>query len=621
MQANTASERKSARIWLKSRAHPAKKWVQLTILVSFLSGLLLIGQLYLLAHICYAAYIEKLSNIELISYFVAIIAIVFMRAGLSWLKEVVSFRAAAKVKEQLRQDVIAHINQLGPVKSGELSSGDLISAAMEQVEGLNNFLMYFLPQMTLAGLMPLAILIFVFPQSIVCGIILLVCAPLIPLFMMLVGWGAESENQKHFQTLARMSSAFLDTLHGLATLRLFNRAQSHAQKIFEYSDDYRVKTMKVLRIAFLSSAVLEVFSAASIALVAIYLGMGFINSANVDTVWWSFENMTLQGGLFILLLAPEFFLPLRELSTHYHAKTEAMGAALELQKIFALSKHEDVQGENDEQGKKSEKCEKGEKRLIRDLPMIDSIQFNHLSFCYANKSKNALNNICFEVKHKQKIAIVGASGAGKTTILNLLMQFMHAKDEDITINHDLPLNRIDEKLWLSRISWLGQNAGLFKGSIRYNLQLADANAQDDALWHALKLAHLDQEVSAFPDKLATEIGEQSIGLSGGQAQRLALARAYLKPCELLLLDEPTASLDKENERLIMHSLLNNWQNKTVIMLTHRLQFLSEMDHIIVMDEGRIVQQGRLEELLQDQSSYFYALYRHQVLEGEVACAH
>ncbi|GGF98279.1 MULTISPECIES: thiol reductant ABC exporter subunit CydD [Cysteiniphilum] len=619
MQANTASERKSARIWLKSRAHPAKKWVQLTILVSFLSGLLLIGQLYLLAYICYAAYIEKLSNIELISYFVAIIAIVFMRAGLSWLKEVVSFKAAAKVKEQLRDDVIAHINQLGPVKSGELSSGDLISAAMEQVEGLNNFLMYFLPQMTLAGLMPLAILIFIFPQSIVCGIILLVCAPLIPLFMMLVGWGAESENQKHFQTLARMSSVFLDTLHGLATLRLFNRAESHAQKIFEYSDDYRVKTMKVLRIAFLSSAVLEVFSAASIALVAIYLGMGFINSANVDTVWWSFENMTLQGGLFILLLAPEFFLPLRELSTHYHAKTEAMGAALELQKIFALSKHDDAKGE------KGEKDEKGEKinqvSLIQDLPMIDSIQFNHLSFCYANKSKNALTNICFEVKHKQKIAIVGASGAGKTTILNLLMQFMHAKDEAITINHNLPLNCIDERLWLSRISWLGQSAGLFKGSIRYNLQLADADAQDDALWHALKLAQLDQEVNTFPDKLATEIGEQSIGLSGGQAQRLALARAYLKPCELLLLDEPTASLDKESENLIMQSLLNNWQNKTVIMLTHRLQFLSEMDHIIVMAEGEIVQQGCLEELLQDQSSYFYALYRHQVLEGEVACAH
>ncbi|WP_119328559.1 thiol reductant ABC exporter subunit CydD [Cysteiniphilum halobium] len=616
MQANTATERKSARTWLKSRAHPAKKWVQLTILVSFLSGLLLIGQLYLLAHICYGAYIEKLSNFELISYFITIIAIIFIRSGLSWLKEVVSFKAAAKVKEQLRHDVIAHINQLGPVKSGELSSGDLISAAIEQVEGLNNFLMYFLPQMTLAGLMPLAILIFVFPQSIVCGIILLVCAPLIPLFMMLIGWGAESENQKHFQTLARMSSAFLDTLHGLATLRLFNRAKSHAQKIFEYSDDYRIKTMKVLRIAFLSSAVLEVFSAASIALVAIYLGMGFINTANVDTVWWSFENMTLQGGLFILLLAPEFFLPLRELSTHYHAKTEAMGAALELQKIFALPKHDDSKGDNSAQGKKIHKAS-----LVQDLPIINSIQFNNLSFCYANKSKNALTNICFEIKYKQKIAIVGASGAGKTTILNLLMQFMHAKDEEITINHAFSLNAIDEKLWLSRISWLGQSAGLFKGSICYNLQLANATASDDELWHVLKLAQLDQEVNAFPDKLMTEIGEQSIGLSGGQAQRLALARAYLKPCELLLLDEPTASLDKENESLIMQSLLNNWQDKTVIMLTHRLQFLSEMDHIIVMNEGHIVQQGHLEELLQDQSSYFYALYRHQILEGEVACVH
>lgn len=618
MQPNTATERKAARLWLKSRANPAKKWVQLTILVSSLSGLLLIGQLYLLAHICYAAYIEKLSRGELISYFIAIIVIIFMRAGFSWLKEIFSFKAAAKVKEQLRKEIITHINQLGPIKAGELNNGDLISAAMEQVEGLNNFLMYFLPQMTLAGLMPLAILIFVFPQSIVCGIILLVCAPLIPLFMMLIGWGAESENQRHFQTLARMSSAFLDTLHGLATLRLFNRAQTHAQKIFEYSDDYRIKTMKVLRIAFLSSAVLEVFSAASIALVAIYLGMGFINSANVHTVWWSFENMTLQGGLFILLLAPEFFLPLRELSTHYHAKTEAMGAALELQKIFALSKHNgEAKDDGSEQGEKS-----GHESLVaKDLPALDSIQFNDLSFCYANKHKNVLTSICCDIKRGQKIAIVGASGAGKTTILNLLMKFMHAKDQAITINHDLSLNAIDEKAWLNKISWLGQSAGLFKGSIRYNLQLANTNASDEELWHALKLAQLDQEINAFPNKLATEIGEQSIGLSGGQAQRLALARAYLKPCELLLLDEPTASLDKESEHLIMRSLLNNWQNKTVIMLTHRLQFLSEMDHIIVMDDGRIVQQGSFDELLQDQSSYFHALYRHQVLEGEPICAH
>ncbi len=608
MSSNTATERKAARLWLKARTYPAKRWIQLTILVSFISGLLLIAQLYLLAHICYAAYIEKLSPYQLMSYFIGIIMIVFLRSGLAWFREVVSFKAAARVKAQLREDVITHINALGPIKASEVNSGQLISSAMEQVEGLNNFLMYFLPQITLAGLMPLAILVFIFPQSIICGVILLICAPLIPLFMMLVGWGAEGENQKHFQALARMNGAFLDSLHGLTTLRLFDRASTHATTIFAYSDDYRIKTMRVLRIAFLSSAVLEVFSAASIALVAIYLGMGFINSANTHSVWWALDNMTLQGGLFILLLAPEFFLPLRELSTHYHAKTEAMGAALELKKIFSLSPFQ--------------QAEKLTVQAPYRIGEIHSIAFKHLNYCYSGRTKRALEDISFTIKKGQKIAIVGASGAGKTTLLNLLMKFIYAENNEIMVNGDVPLNALTEKSWLNEISWLGQHPGLFKGSIRYNLQLANSDATDEMLWEALKSARLDQEIAGFPENLSTEIGEQYIGLSGGQAQRLALARAYLKPSELLLLDEPTASLDQENERLIMQSLMQNWQDKTVVMLTHRLQFLVQIDHVIVMDEGKIIQQGTLDSLMKDKSSYFCELYAYQFAgEREIACVH
>ena len=603
---NTILERKQARLWLKQRAYPAKRWIQLTILVSFVSGLLLVGQLYLLAHICYGAYIEKLSQYELIHYFSGIITIILLRAGLSWLKEVVSFKAAAQVKNQLRADVVHHINCLGPIKAGQVNSGELISAAMEQVEGLNNFLIYFLTQVTLAGLMPLAILVFVFSQNIVCGVILLICAPLIPLFMMLIGVGAESENQKHFQALARLSGAFLDTLHGLTTLRLFNRTSAHSKVIYNYSNDYRITTMKVLRIAFLSSAVLEIFSAASIALVAIYLGMGFINSANSHSLWWGLGNMTLQGGLFVLLLAPEFFLPLRELSTHYHAKAEAMGAALELQKFFSLEPAE----------KENQKYQKYEM-----IDQFEIVEFRALNYCYEGKEKRALDNISFAIKRGQKVAVVGASGAGKTTLLNILMKFVHTKDNEVVINENIKLNTIPERDWLTKLSWLGQHTALFKGNIRYNLHLANPHATDDELWQVLKLAHLDREIALFPQQLDTEIGEQSIGLSGGQAQRLALARAYLKPCELLLLDEPTASLDHESEKLIMKSLSNNWQDKTVILLTHRLSYLAQMDHILVMKEGKIIQKGTLYELLKDKENYFASLYSHQLFQEEIECAH
>ena len=270
--------KKSARKWLNTIAKPAKKWIKLTVWISFLSGLFLIGQLYLLAHISYQAYIEAQTPAQLASCFVGIIAIVVIRTVLSWVKEIVSYKAATMVKKQLREDIIEHVRKLGPVKSAQVSSADLISSAMEQVEGVTNFLTKFLPQITLSGLMPLAILVFVFPQSIVCGIILMICAPLIPIFMIIVGLGAESENQKHFKTLSRMSATFLDTLKGLTTLKLFGKSKAQSEKIFEASDTYRIRTMKVLKIAFLSSAVLEMFSAASIALVAIYLGMGLINA-------------------------------------------------------------------------------------------------------------------------------------------------------------------------------------------------------------------------------------------------------------------------------------------------------------------------------------------------------
>ncbi len=597
-----ALQRKSARLWLRALAKPAKRWIQLTVLISFISGLLLILQLYLLAHISYSAYIEKITKWQLISYFIAIGIIVIVRALLAWVREIVSFQAAAKVKLELRDKIIQHINTLGPITLSKESSGDIISAAMEQVEGVNNFLTRFLPQISLAALMPIAILVFIFPQSIVSGIILLVCAPLIPLFMMLVGWGAESENQKHFKTLARMSSGFLDTLQGLSTLKLFNRGKPHAKAIFNYSDQYRVKTMKVLRIAFLSSAVLEVFSAASIALVAIYLGMGFINAGADNSLWWSLDKITLQGGLFILLLAPEFFLPLRELSTHYHAKAEAVGAAIELEKLFALT----PQKTND--------------NLTFNNTHIERIDCQHLSFSYHKDTSAVLKDINLSISRGQKVAIIGPSGAGKTTLLNLLLKFIHAEDNAISINHKIALNDINEKEWLKHISWLGQTTGLFKGTIRSNLLLANPEADDNTLFDAIKMAKLEQFISTLPMGLDTEIGEQSLGLSGGQAQRLGLARAYLKPCDLLLLDEPTASLDSKTEKQILNALYNIWQHKTVIMLTHRFECLAHMDNIIVMDNGKIVQQGTLDALCHDKNTLFYKLYAHHQKEGE-KCAH
>lgn len=583
-------DKKVARKWLKQISYPTKGLVKLAVLIAFLSGLLLIGQLYLLAHISYDAYLQNSTQSQLSIYFVLIILIVLIRASLSWIREIVSYKAATIVKKQIREDILAHVNQLGPIELNKTSNANIITSAMEQVEGLTGFLTKFLPQVTLSGLMPLAILVFIFPQSIVCGILLLICAPLIPLFMVLVGLGAESESQKHFKALARMSLTFLDTLKGLTTLKLFDKSKSHIQTIFLASDNYRIRTMKVLKIAFLSSAILELFAAASIALVAIYLGMGFINTGADNDIWWSLDNITLQGGLFILLLAPEFFMPLRELSIHYHAKAEAVGAALEIAKIFEMQPSHQARD-----------------KIFTDK--INNIKIKNLTVKYAEKI--ALDDISLEIKDKEKIAIVGASGAGKTTLINTLLGFTKYQGS-ILINDNNELKDLEEKSWLRNISWLGQNSLLFKGTIKDNLLLANNDASDQEITAVITNAELKEFIESLKNGLATEIGEQNIGLSGGQAQRLALARAYLKPHNVLILDEPTVSLDKNSEEKIIESLKANWHNKTVIILTHKLSFLEYVDRIVVLADGKIIEIGTFKELVSTQNSEFYNFYRNEV---------
>ncbi|MCF6808449.1 thiol reductant ABC exporter subunit CydD [Thiotrichales bacterium 19S9-12] len=592
MSSNNKLEAKASSKWLRARTKSLKKNVLLVSLIGTSSGILLIFQVYFIAHIANAAYLDQQSANTLTFDFISIIVLMILRGVLIWLKDVVSFKTSCEIRTSLQAEVTNKIASLGPIKAKNFSTGQLVSNTFEQIEALHNYLVHYLPQMSIAVYLPIAILIFVFPVSLVSGLILLICAPLIPFFMMLVGMGAESIHQRHFQNLAKMSNHFLDTLSGLITLKLFDKSKDQEKSIYETSENYRKTTMQVLRVAFLSSAILEVFSAVSIAILAVYLGMGFLNEGTQNPWWWSISDINLTSALFILLLAPEFFLPLRELSTHYHARAEAIGATSEIRKLLEYNVKE----------------EKGKRQSISFDLNNHPILFDQISTSYQLSTSPILDRVTFELKPKQTLMLLGPTGSGKSTILNLLLKFIEPTHGCIKIGSS-ELSDIDSKNWYQQISWLGQAPKLFSGSLYDNLKMAKPDATDSEINTAIDQAELSQFINHLPQKLQTQIGDNQLGLSGGQAQRVALARALLKNASLFILDEPTQSLDVEHEYLIMDMLSNKLKDKTVIMATHRLEHLKLADHIIVLDKGQITQQGSYDELINQPSGYLKTLLK------------
>ena len=569
------SSHQNARRWLLKRASAARTWILLSVALGLSSGLLLVVQARFLARIVHGAFIEGRGTDMLGPLFAILAGVIILRSILGWARETAGFSAGARIRQEIRTELLAHIVSLGPGYTSRQSSGALASTALEHVEGLHDFYAFYLPQLALAVMIPAAIVAFVFPYSWAAGGLLLATAPLIPLFMILVGMGAESISQRHFQALSRMSAYFLDVLQGISTLKLFNRSKGAEEIIAGVSNNYRLQTMRVLRVAFLSSAVLEFFSSISIALVAVYLAMSYLG-------YFSFglygKSLNLAGGLFILLLAPDFYLPLRELGTHYHARAEAVGAAEEILKIVSVSRLETLNG-TIEWAKKD--------------PL--HIQFEDVHLAFDGGKRPALQGVSFELREGEQVALVGASGAGKTTTLNLLLGFLRPDSGQIKVN-GMPLVDMTPDSWRRQIAWIGQHPVLFQGTIKENILLGRPEASAMQIEQAAGNARVLDFAMHLPEGLDTPVGEQGFGLSRGQAQRVALARTFLKDAPLLLLDEPTAGLDTENEALVINSLETLSRGRTLLVLTHRLTNIRQASRIMVLEEGRIVEQGTYNEL-------------------------
>lgn len=586
MNAASTHSSKPALRWLLRRARTARLWIALSVSLGFGSGVLLIAQAALIAHLLQAVFIDALPRSELTRSFVLFAMVVAGRALMAWAREMAGFQAGARVRARVRRDLLAHMTAAGPALTRQQQTGALASTVVEQVEALHNFFAHYLPQLGLAVLIPVSIVAVVFPVSWTAGAILAGTAPLIPLFMVLIGMGAESISQRQFQALSRMSGHFLDVLQGLPTLKLFRRSKAEAERVAKVSHDYRLRTMSVLRVAFLSSAVLEFFSSVSIALVAVYLGTHFLGYIDFGSYG---SPLTLGAGLFILVLAPDFYLPLRELGTHYHARAEAAGAAEAIMQILDAPLP-------------AQAAAVPSARIAKPIEIV----FDDVGFAYASRPPYLFQNVSFTVRSGEKVTLVGASGVGKSTLLNLLMGFEQPSQGTIAIN-GAPLSKISHQDWRNQLAWVGQQPVLFYGSLRDNIRLGRPEAGAPAIRAAARAAKVLEFADRMPQGLDTPVGEKGHRLSRGQAQRVALARAFLADAPLLLLDEPTAGLDAANERLVVEAIDRLSHGRTVIMVTHRMANVQDSDRILTLAGGSIAEDGCYRDLMAARGPLFNLL--------------
>lgn len=573
--------------WLKTQSTLAQRWLRLSMLLGLASGILIVAQAWLLASLLHALIIEHQPRGELVSSFIWLAATFALRAFLSWLRERVGFICGQVIRQRMRAQVLDKLQQLGPAWIQGKPAGSWASIIVEQIEDMQDYYSRYLPQMYLAVFIPVLILITVFPINWAAGFILLATAPLIPLFMALVGMGAADANRRNFIALARLSGNFLDRLRGLDTLRLFNRGQAETDHIAKSSEDFRQRTMEVLRLAFLSSAVLEFFASISIAVVAVYFGFSYLGELDFGSYG---TGVTLFAGFLVLILAPEFFQPLRDLGAFYHAKAQAVGAAEALETFLAAE---------------GEQVGNGSLMLNSEEPL--AVQAQQLEILSPNGVVLA-GPLDFTLPANQRIALVGLSGAGKSSLLNLLLGFLPYRGS-LLIN-GIELRELAAVNWRQQLGWVGQNPHLPAQTLRDNILLGHPQASEAQLQQAVEQAYVSEFLPHLPKGLATDLGDGAARLSVGQAQRVAVARALLSPRRLLLLDEPAASLDAHSERLVMQALNAASHQQTTLLVTHQLEDTEDYDQIWVMDSGKIVQQGNY-ATLSAQPGLFAKLIAHR----------
>ncbi len=512
---------------------------------------LLVAQAMLIAEVVVGAFQHGMTAAELRTPLLLLVAVACGRALVGWLTELAAHRASAAVKSELRGRLLERATALGPGWLSGQRTGSLVALATRGVDALDDYFSRYLPQLGLAVVVPVAVLARIVTEDWVSAAIIVGTLPLIPIFMVLIGWATQSRMDRQWRLLSRLSGHFLDVVAGLPTLKVFGRAKAQAESIKRITGEYRQATMRTLRIAFLSSFALELLATLSVALVAVTIGMRLVHG-----------DMALYDGLVVLVLAPEAYLPLRQVGAQYHAAAEGLAAAEEI--FSVLERPVPAAGTG-------------------PVPGGGTLAFEGVTVRYPGRATDSVTDVSFTVEPGETVALVGPSGAGKSTLLSALLGFVGPTGGRVRVG-GADLTDLDLEQWHARVAWVPQHPHLYAGTIAENVRLARPDADDDAVRRALRDADALAFVDALPEGTATVLGEGGSGLSAGQRQRLALARAFLADRPVLLLDEPTAALDGATEAEIVAAVRRLAKGRTVLLVVHRPALLEVADRVVRLEE-------------------------------------
>jgi thiol reductant ABC exporter CydD subunit len=540
---------------LLQRARPVRRLLAADVILGAGASALVLVQATLLASIVAKAF--EGASLREVAPSLGLLALTFTgRAALAWGFEIAGRRAASSVLSELRLALVERRLRDQPASLDGTESGEIAASAVQGVDALEAYFGRYLPQVVLAVLVPIAVLSWVGMIDPASAGLMLLTLPLVPVFMWLIGRYTEDRTREHWRSLRLLSTHFLDVVRGLPTLRAFNRSRAQTAAISEVSERYRRTTMATLRVGFLSGAVLELAATLGVALVAVTVGVRLVDG-----------GLGLQAGLTVLVLAPELYLPFRQLASQFHASADGLAVA---ERILALL---DAPAAAPRGG-----------RLIAPTPAEAPVRLENVSFAYPSRPSLVLNDLDLELLPGETVALVGPSGGGKTTVAKLLLRFAEPTAGRLTAG-GIDLADCRTNVWRSVIAWVPQQPTIFRGTVADNIRLGDGRASERRIRDAAVLAGADRFVEALPSGYETIVGDGGRPLSAGERRRIALARAFVRDAQLVILDEPTADLDRTSAEVVAEAVERLRIGRTVLLIAHRRELVRQADRVVALGEG------------------------------------